>query len=110
MYPVIRKTNCVYAKAPAHRKLTKKQEKSKKAMPKRLRLYGLYYFYMCQCGANSQKIQTPKLKKFNEPGAVAQNHNARERQAPEDGPNKSMSSRSTTLVLVISLSEFVRTI
>ena len=44
----------------------------------------------------SQKIQTPKLKKFNKPGAVAQNHNARARQAPEDGPNKSMSSRSTT--------------
>jgi len=74
-------------------------------MPKRPRLYGLYYFYMCQCGANSQKIQTPKLKKFNEPGAVPQNHNARARQAPEDGPNKSMSSRSTTLVLVISLSD-----
>ena len=46
-------------------------------MPKRPRLYGLYYFYMCQCGANSQKIQTPKLKKFNEPGAVAQNHNVK---------------------------------
>jgi len=109
MYPVIRKTNCVYAKALARRKLTKKQQKSKKAMPKRHRLYGLYYFYMCQCGANSQKIQTPKLKKSMSQARWPKT-TARARQAPEDGPNKSMSSRSTTLVLVISLSEFVRTI
>ena len=62
MYPVIRKTNCVYAKALARRKLTKKQQKSKKAMPKRPRLYGPYYFYMCHVEQTHRKFKHPNLK------------------------------------------------